>query len=516
MIQDYFKTKTVFTLGLIFLIAVLLRFLYFPDNIYFGYDQARDAFQSLGILNGEFKIVGPTTSIPGLNHGALFYYLYAVIYFISQSDPAGLATFLRIYNALGVVLIFFIAQNLFGSKNPTFGKWVGIISALLFAFSYEQTQYALFMTHPALAVLSVLTFYLGMSLLFFRKNPYGFVVSLLGLGLSFQFHFLLAYLGIIFVISLGIFWRSIPRLNWKVILGGVLAFGVSVSTFIVAELKFGFTTVKNLTAILTGSQSSGAAIGGINNALLAGKRYVYDNLLAVNGTEPFLLLVLFIAAVYFLRDKEYRNQIIFLLVWFIGGLVSYFINDTSLYFYGVGTSISLLLLAAFLIMKIFPKYKYVSAVLIVIILGSNIYMIQKNNPRGPNKEINVQTGMLLGDQKKAIDYIYTKAGGDPFAVNAFSMPLNINTTWAYLLEWYGKEKYGYLPVWGGNNAKGYEGNLEINNSRSTLPYKRFLIMEPIRGVEIAVKDFFINESWFTDIIEERHFGDIIVDFQKPK
>lgn len=31
------------------------------------------------------------------------------------------------------------------------------------------------------------------------------------------------------------------------------------------------------------------------------------------------------------------------------------------------------------------------------------------------------------------------------------------------------------------SAPGFEGNLEVNNSRSVLPYKRFLITEPIRG-----------------------------------
>src|SRR5688500_8470171 len=130
-LQNLLRSRTFLVLLSIFILAVAVRFLYFPGNIYFGFDQARDAFISLEILQGKIKSVGLTTSIPVLSHGALFYYIFAPIYLISQSDPTGLSIFLRIYNALGIFLIFFIGRNLFS-------RWVGFASAVLFAFSYEQ------------------------------------------------------------------------------------------------------------------------------------------------------------------------------------------------------------------------------------------------------------------------------------------------------------------------------------------------------------------------------------------
>jgi 4-amino-4-deoxy-L-arabinose transferase-like glycosyltransferase len=516
IIRIILKHPTALTLTLIFILAIFLRFLYFPENIYFGYDQARDAFISRQILQGELKIVGPTTSIPGLSHGALFYYLYAPIYFISGSDPTGLAIFIRVYNALGVFLIFFISKFLFDNKSKLSGKWMGIISALLFAFSYEQTQYALFMTHPALAVITVLTFYLGMTLLLFQNKPYGLIFALLGLGLSFQFHFLLIFLVMVLALNLIIFRKRIPRLSLKIVVTAFSVFLFSISTFIVAEIRFNFITLKGLANILLHYQETGNPLGGLSNALLAASRYTHDNILAVDKAEPFILSIFLLISLYFLKSKELRDKIIFLLIWFIIGLISYFVIDTSLYFYGIGSSIALLIFISFLVVSTFYKSKILALILLVIVVSSNIYMILQNNPQGPNKEINVQTGMLLEDEKRVIDYIYSKSNGDPFAVNAFSMPLKVNTTWGYLFEWYGLKKYGYLPIWGGSSAPGYEGNLVVNNSRSTLPYKRFLIIEPVRGLEIAVHDFMTNESWFTDIIEEKHFGDFIVDFQKPK
>ncbi|MBS3118175.1 hypothetical protein J4417_00650, partial [Candidatus Woesearchaeota archaeon] len=69
--------KILLLLFIIFVLALTLRFLYFPNNIYFGFDQARDAFASLEIVFGEFRVVGPPTSVDGWFHGPLYYYLYA-------------------------------------------------------------------------------------------------------------------------------------------------------------------------------------------------------------------------------------------------------------------------------------------------------------------------------------------------------------------------------------------------------------------------------------------------------
>jgi 4-amino-4-deoxy-L-arabinose transferase-like glycosyltransferase len=511
-IKELFRNQTFLTLALLFILAFALRFLYFPENIYFGYDQARDAFISQEVLHGKIKIVGPTTSIPGLSHGPFFYYLFAPIYLMSGFDPTGLSIFLRTYNALGLFLIFLIAKNLFKSK------WIGLISALLYAFSYEQTQYALFMTHPALAVLTVLTFYLGLSYLFFNKKAYGLPIAVLGLGLSFQFHFLLAYLFLIFVISLIIFRKRLPKLSFKIISLSVLILLFTLSTFIVAEIKFGFGGTNSFISSVSSysKPSETSPRGGFEGAYLQSSRFVQDNLLAFPVLTPLLLLILFALCVYYLRQKEYRDQFLFLMIWFMIGLFSYFVSKISLYFYGVGTSLSLLLVTAFLISKLYQKLKIAAVVLVVIILLSNLYLVIKNNKMGPNEQINVQVGMLLHNEKRVIDYIYSTAGGQPFAVNAFSMPLYVNTTWAYLFESYGKKKYGYLPVWGGNSAPGYEGNLTVNNSRSTLPERRFLILEPNRGFEQTAASFLENEGWFTDIIEEQRFGEFIVDYQKPK
>ena len=95
--------------------------------------------------------------------------------------------------------------------------------------------------------------------------------------------------------------------------------------------------------------------------------------------------------------------------------------------------------------------------LVVLIAISNINLIKEQNYKGVIGDIQVQEGMLLGREKQALDYIYNESEGKPIVVSASTMPLRINTTWAYLFNWYGNSKYGRVPYWAGPTAQGYPG-----------------------------------------------------------
>lgn len=109
-------------------------------------------------------------------------------------------------------------------------------------------------------------------------------------------------------------------------------------------------------------------------------------------------------------------------------------------------------------------------------------------------DLYVQKGMLLSDEKKVIERVYEEAKGEKFTVNALTMPFKIKTTWAYLFNWYGKQKYGYLPFWGGEDVPGYAGSLPLPDSRN---YVRFAIYEPMRGIpEDLKKEFTDSENGY--------------------
>lgn len=505
------KTGLFLLLG-IFLIALIIRFLYFRQNIHFGYDQARDAFVAKEVMIGDFKIIGPPTLLQDVFHGPLFYYLFGPLYIFSKGSPELVSAFLRTYNAFGIFLVFLIARNIFNEK-------VAIIAAFLFAVSFEQTQYALFLGHPSLAVIAVLLFYLGLSLLFFRKDKKGIPLALLGLGLSIQFHFTMIYLFLPMLTLFVLLRKRLPSFDTKTIFISFLVFICATLTFLIAELKFNFRTTRALLAFAAEKFSSGPGSTNVANLVYISQRFIRDNIISHRAMIPIILVVLLIVFVKLLLDKREKEKIIFLVAWLVTGLIPYLSDYSSLpiYYYGIGASISLIIIVSFLIYGVFERSKLFGISMVLIVFISNIGLITRTNPKGTIPEINVQEKMLLSDEKRVIDYIYQQAGGEQFSVNALTIPFNINTTWSYLFEWYGQQRYGYLPVWGGDAADGYHGNLEIITARSQLPDKRYVILEPTRGIYPGlIKKFLLEEDYFSSITEEKEFGDFVVQVRVPK
>lgn len=497
--------KSIFiTLLGFFFLALILRFLYFPNDVYFAYDQARDSFASLEILEGNLKLLGPpTTAGDNIFHGAFVYYILAIIYFFSGPNPEIAAAIFRIVNGLGLVLVFFIASSVFK-------KSVGLLSAFLFAISYEQSQYSLFFGHPALGVFSILIFYLGLALLIFKNNALGFILALFGLGLTIQFEDANIPLVLVFLSFILVFYKKLKILNLKTIFLGVLAFLIAISSFILSEIKYNFRMTAALVNLITHySQNSTSQ----NNILPIITRLINDNFLE-SHLLPIFLIISFICFLAFF--KEVKIKIVFLTMWFLGGIASHLLTSSFSYYYSPGASVSLLILVSYFIYKIYQRQKILAVIFLMLIIFNNLSLITSKNSNGPNSDIVIQPGMLTFQQRKALDYIYTKAGGEPFAVNALTVPLIVKTTWDYLFIWYGQSQYHYLPVWGGEAASGFPGYLKVVNARTKLPSKRFTIIEPTVGIEQKhISDFFREEDYFSKVVEEKSFGTIRIQFREP-
>lgn len=487
----------------IFCIASIPRFLYFPQNIYFGFDQARDAFESKTIYNGDLKIIGPSTAKEGLFHGPLYWYIIGPLYLLGNGNPAWPAGFLLLLNSLGVLLIFLVASSLFN-------KYVGAIAALLYAFSFEQTQYAMYFGNPGLAVLTILVFYLGLSKFLFQKKWWGISLAFFGLGLSIQFEFFLIYLGTIFVLMILVLGRrnllSFVK-NYKYLLVSLISFLVPTITFWLADIKFGFRSLKILL------ETTGA--GGLSILDKSLKVYfdrlalqIHDNIFSfgLSVQKPLLFSLLgFLVWNIFRKEKDYRQNL-FLLIWALSSGFLLGFGTPSLYYSNIGISAGFIILASYAIYFIIKKKLFLGVLALALVLASNLSLITTQNPKGIISDIYVQEGMLLSRQKQAVDTIYKDARGKPIVVSALTMPLKINTTWAYLFNWYGKEKYGYLPYWAGEAAVGYPGNLPPWQSQEK-DYVMFSIIEPVRGVRGAFVDQFLKEQeQYGGVIYERRFG----------
>ena len=339
-------------------------------------------------------------------------------------------------------------------------------------------------------------FYLGLAKLIFQKDSRGWLILALGLGLSLQFEFVLIILLPILFIFLCLFMRRMPRPNVIQALTSLGIFVGLISSFVIAELKFGQGSLP----LILNMASSQSTISPITNFLSILTRSFQDNIIYVSSSTA---LILWSILVVWLFSKKKNIQLVFIILWTLGGVLPYIHNTNTLplYYHAMGASIGLLILVAYFLSK--------KVILISLLLISNLYLITTHNPYGSLPSFNVQSGMLLNHELQVIDYIYKQAGGGPFLINALTMPLYVNTTWSYLFNL----RTNRLPVWGGKLASGYPGEkiFLVNSNRSSLPNLQFLIIEPTRGIdEKIINDFIREENYFSRVTEEKSFGRFVV------
>lgn len=483
------KNTTLILLLLIFLIALIVRFWWFPKNVYFGYDQARDAIISQEIFKQkDFKIIGPSAGKDGLFHGPFYWYLIGLPYLIANGNPNYILAFISVLNASGVFLIYFFGKTLFEKK-------AGLLAAFLYALSFSQTQYALYFANPSPAVLSITLLFLGWALLIFKRKNIAWMFIGLGYGLSVQFEFFLLYLFFSVPLFLLFYWQEIKeRFQLKSLILGLFMLVLSLISFILTEFKFDFRTIKTLFTIFFQSSSGSSGVKLANSTFLGrfSQEMTYGLVRFPQKFETFVPLVfLCFWVIILILDKKNRKKILLLFIWIMTNVLVDFFGSPQLYYVSIGMSAALLLFYSFFLEKLLKNHKTYLIIILLLIISNNIYFIKKYNPKGPIQSLYVQEGMLLENEKMVIDKIYKDAKGVKFTVNALTMPYKIKTTWAYLFNWYGKQKYGYLPFWGGEDVPGYAGVLPIPDSDK---YVRFAIFEPMRGIPEELKKEFTDSE----------------------
>lgn len=483
-------------------IATAIRILpIFNNSISFHYDMARDAYEARSIWDsGDFKIIGPPTSTPGLFHGPLYYYLLSPLYGLGDGNPRTVSLFLSFLNSLTIIPLFILAEKIFKNKNTAF------LAGLLLAFSFEATQYGPWLSNPSPAMLTMGLFFLGLWIWHKGKSA-GLYAATLAAALSAQFQFFLIYLFAVIVIFKFLFKVKVSR---KEVLVSALIGLLGLSTFIIALIKF-----KSLESIL------GGFLGISVNSQIDFRVKFTDLLinyvnrfsdLFINNFFPvnvFLGGILGFLILYIVRKEKF---ILFLLlsnflIFIFGGHTSNYVN--------IGLVIPAILGVIVLIKKIHGLSKTLATCFIVLILIANIYTIFKNFSVGQIALV-IPKDMILRNQLKLIDKTYQVAGGKAFSINTLTLPLWTNTTWAYLYSWYGKSKYGYVPYFSGHDQIGLLGNEDLKRVEEPLDIS-FFIMEPHIGIPANFYEDELNsENAKTNLGEQINFGEIKLQIRNLK
>jgi hypothetical protein len=512
--KDKQKFLTAFILFLIIAFGLSLRFINIGgNNLVLDYDQLEDQLYTYTIaVDHKLAIIGRAVyGDPRLHHGVFYYYYNLIPFFISGGSLFA-STYWNIFlNAASGIVIFILAFLLFSKRLP------GLISAFIATSSFEFIKFSNWLTIDTPAIFLIPLFYLGLAGILKKKN-WGFLLSSLSLGLAIQSDLSLIYLIPVSLIFVIIFRPPIPK--FKILFISTLIFLFTISTLILTEIKLHFAGVL---ALLNFSNTFSGVVKlnfGQRISLFLDDFFknFSSNLVPQRPNLGIYLAILAILAVLYhlfskKTKKEEKSAIIFLLFYLLSPAITLILgyHDTPWFLIGLPGAIALICGYAISKLKLFLIIP-----LLFAIGFTNASMIFTR----PNEAYKLFDNFYdktsyLSYQLKAVDYTYRNSNGQPFSINAVTCPLYYNAMWAYLYNWYGKDRYGYTPTWlGGDQLHPYDLLTKSNETEKVF----YMIISDTPKIQEWSKDE--GKIWAKDhgkLIEEKEMeGFTILKMEKEE
>lgn len=500
-IKTALEKKPWIMLSIILLIGLLLRTINLKDNVIFAYDQARDALRIMDMVyNHDIKLVGPETDIPGVFNGVLFYFLLLPIYAVTQFNPNAVALFLVLLNLTMIPLLYYFSTILF--KN----KYIGYIAGFLWAISFEQINFAKYISNASLMPISSTIFFLGLAVYIFQKKEWGLILSVIGLATSIHFNFYLLYLIVFYPV---VFLIYQPRLKLRTVFLSILFLLIILSPFMIAELKWDFPTVKSLSAYFLKHVQPGNEKFNVLNVF----RKYYERISEMSYFSFFSfqrdLGTLLMYAFSFLAILSAKNnKKIFLIICLFSTFPLFIFNSGVLTVQVINSSIFYIFTLTFAsgIYLSGNKHKIWIFIVLGVIFISNFNLFKKDNFK--INTLFASHPLTYGLEKNAVDYMYQSSNKTPYSFCSVSNPLFFNTIWSFMFKTYGEKKYGYVPFWTGQKQFMNKNYLKDDITHIN---KRYLLIEPMVGIPDFAKTATIYlEDKRSRLLSETYFDQFIV------
>lgn len=499
-LPKFLHERYIILLILFLLVAVGLSFWIYIYRTTFGFDMARDAYEAYSILyKHDIKIMGPGTDIVGLNHGVLWYYMLTVPYFIAHQDPQIAAIFFFLLAIITIPFVWKLSLSLFNDRVHAF------VSVVLYAFSPLVIFLNSWLSNPVLCLYA--TPPLLLLIWSYIHKPTSIKTFLIGIFYGVLIQSQLANVLLLATIPLYIIFF---RIKFRLKDAATLAMGlfISLSTYLLVEVKFHGKGVLGTLEFLKGHH------GGMPNALnILHKLQEFMNLTVFpfeNITTLLFAIIIIIELV--ILFKEYKKPLLFLLLWLINIILFTFFStgvSTSSFVFIPSIAAGIILIS-FVMVKLLRK-KFLIGIFLAVVVVFQIATVIKWQGQ-EFSPLAIPRSNTVYRYKQIVDYTYKAAEGKPFTIVTLTVPLYINTSWAYMYEFYGKSKYGYVPFWGGRGQTGFLGNLPEKQFGTDT---RFLILESVIGIPDAyVAKVKYEEEKVSDIVEEKHFGYLTVQKRK--
>lgn len=419
-------------------------------NFLFLLDQGRDMMAVKGILyDNHLTLIGPSTSLRGIFQGPLWYYLLALSTGIFDGNPWGGIVLMLTISIVVLFNVYFWMKKLFGEK-------AGIITLFLFAVSPEASAAATYAWNPhpmwLLVVVYIFTFYS----VIYKSNKFNIILWPV-IGLMFHFQIALAVFILLATIMYFLLFAKKALINKNSIIG----IGLLLLTFfpqILFDIRHDFLMSKSALSFIGGSER-GLFVSGEKSGYLELVRAHFDSLYG-NFRSAFindgfvknifsLFLVVILSSiplvmrktnVFLKKESEFILFILKLLLIII--LLTFAYPFPLRYWFLTGFQSFYLILLGLLLSK-FLVNRLGKVFIILILAILTFYSLQKINLLYFNPPNDGGAEKIKG-KLSAIDYIYRDSKGEPFGLLIFT-PAVYTDAYDYLIFWYGKNKYDYIP-----------------------------------------------------------------------
>lgn len=425
------KIKEILILIFLFIIGFIIRLYKLSDNLFFGYEQGRDAEIIKGIYSFKhFVLTGPSTSIGGVFHGPWYYYIMAVPYDLSLGNPQVAAYFLVILGSLVPIVIYFLAKDFFKSKS-----WAAF-AGILTVFSYEYILYSRWLSNVSPAPLFIALAFLFLWKYNCSNKFFHFLLFVISASLASLFQMILSFQFIFVFLFLLIFKLSkVP--SFKFLIFSVLSVVLLFAPLIIFDFRNQHISSLSLWKFAVGSNTDKHQniILGIVQYWQQIEAHFANSLININSIYfQIIILGIILGAFFFLlKKKENYQKVLFIICWLSMSLILIFISPGNpQYYVGIGLG---WILAFSMATRFFWEKKdlrviaFVLIVLFVIGLGNTLKDLTNNDNVFFRT---IQDDLNLSDQKKIVNFIHKDSKGSPYRLIAFTIPYLQPEGWDYL------------------------------------------------------------------------------------
>lgn len=202
------KHKVFIAIVLLLSLHIFLRFSDTETKNSFAWDQVRDAWMSLDLIeNNKYPLLGMVAKQnTGIYMGPIYYYFIAPFYFFTNLDPiaSGIAAgFVNVFTFFG---LFYIVKKLFSFRVALFATFINTIA--MASIGFDRTQWSV----SPFPLVSLAIFYFLYKVI--TGYPKYLIYLAIAAGIAFHLHFTAIFFPIIILCSLPFFPRTKKTLKY--------------------------------------------------------------------------------------------------------------------------------------------------------------------------------------------------------------------------------------------------------------------------------------------------------------